>query len=183
MLGFPRPRWLRPSATFEGPRHSAARVRFSPSAAGRPSAHSSASARGHLAAGDVRCPPGSWERVAAGAAAKRSLAGLSPRLGRSFSWNRDSAAGLDVPHDAGPELFSTNRLERLFAGRYHLRFANALPSASRFESPPLHQEVGASDGRFRLPGVLRSFNGLAGAPAVCGEHLPAGSPLDGQIPY
>ena len=44
--------------------------------------------------------------------------------------------------------------------------ATASPRASRFESPQLHQEVGASDGRFRLPGVLRSLNGLAGAPGA-----------------
>jgi hypothetical protein len=63
------------------------------------------------------------------------------------------------------------------------RLPEGIAKSIRFESPQLHQEVGASDGRFRLPGVLRSFNGLAGATAVCGEHLPAGSPLDGQILY
>ena len=90
---------------------------------GDPSGRSSASARSRLApggpapsalsrstAGARRCPLEAWERVAAGAAAKRSLFGLSPRLGRSFSWNRNSAAGLDAPHDAGPEKSAEAKL-------------------------------------------------------------------------
>jgi hypothetical protein len=99
LVGFRRPRWLRAWAGCEGPDRSAARVRFSPSAAGDLSVRSLASARSrlapggpapsafsHSAAGDRKCPPEESERVAAGAAAERSLSefGRSPgnfRLG------------------------------------------------------------------------------------------------------
>jgi hypothetical protein len=55
--------------------------------------------------------------------------------------------------------------------------------ASRFDSPQFLQKVSASEDRFRFLGIARSFNGLAAAKVVCGDNLPAISPLPGQTSY
>jgi hypothetical protein len=45
-------------------------------------------------------------------------------------------------------------------------------SIVRWLSVRIPSAIGASDGGFRLPGDPRSFNELARAKAVCGDHLP-----------
>jgi hypothetical protein len=62
---------------------------------------------------------------------------------------------LEGPIEAGPQ----NTLDQ-----------NGYSSILRW--PSVRIPSAPSDGRFRLPGVLQSFNGLAAAKAVCGHHLP-----------
>jgi hypothetical protein len=91
LVGFRRPRWLRPLAAYERPHRSAVSVRLSRSAAGNPSGLSLASGRGRPAAGGPalsalsrsaaggrRCLPEPWERAAA---EPDRRPGLSPRQG------------------------------------------------------------------------------------------------------
>jgi hypothetical protein len=91
-------------AACERPHRSAAPVRLSRSAAGDPSGGSFASAHRRLAvglapsalsrsaAGGSRRPQEAWQRVPAGATAKRSPCEFKPALGTSASWQTGSEA-------------------------------------------------------------------------------------------